>query len=115
MKCRSCNSKNTRVTCTEHHGHKTIRYCRCLDCSTRYKTIETYEQPKRGSAPGYKPHLNQIKRGEESNTAVLTEENVKQIRTLAENNVTYVAIAKQFGVHKDTIYRIVKRKSWSHV
>ena len=115
MRCRNCNSKNTRVTCTEHEGHQTIRYCRCLDCLTKYKTIETYAQPKRGSPPGYKPHPNQIKRGEDSHSAVLTEENVRQIRTLAENNTTYVAIAKQFGIHKGTVYRIVKRKRWKHI
>lgn len=115
MRCRACSSKNTRVTCTEHHGHQTVRYCRCLDCLAKYKTVETYEQPKRGSAPGYKPHPNQLKRGEDVSTSVLTEDNVKQIRSLAANNVTYVVIAKQFGIHKDTVYRIVKRKTWTHV
>jgi len=115
MRCRSCNSKNTRVTCTEHHGHRTVRYCRCLDCSTRYRTVETYEQPKRGPAPGYVPHPNHIKRGEDVHTSVLTEDNVRQIRSLAKDNVTYVVIAQQFGIHKDTVYRIVKRKSWTHI
>lgn len=44
MKCPKCHSKETRVTCTEHHdkGSKTYtkRYCRCLDCESRFRTIE---------------------------------------------------------------------------
>ena len=115
MKCRQCNSKHTRVTCTQHQGHQTIRYCRCLDCSARYKTIETYESLKRGSPPGSPIHPNHIKRGEENNLSVLTESNVLRIRDLAKQHVTYKAIAKEYGIHKDTVYKIVKRKTWSHV
>ena len=44
MKCPKCYSKETRVTCTEHHNKNsqtfTKRYCRCLKCRTRFRTIE---------------------------------------------------------------------------
>ena len=44
MKCPKCHSKETRVTCTEHHDKEsktyTKRYCRCLDCESRFRTIE---------------------------------------------------------------------------
>ena len=44
MKCPKCHSKKTRVTCTEHHDKEsktyTKRYCRCLDCKSRFRTIE---------------------------------------------------------------------------
>lgn len=115
MKCRYCNSTNTRVTVTEHHANETIRYCRCLDCESRYKTIETYAVSKRGALPEIKQHANCHVKGEQVGTAVLTEANVLEIRRLASNNQTYVQIAKQFGIHKSTVYRIVKRKRWSHV
>jgi len=115
MKCRKCNSKNTRVTATNHKGNETWRYCRCLDCHAKFKTIETYVVKKRGSVPGVKQHENCIRQGQANGCAVLTEANIIEIRQLAANNYTYNSIAKVFGVHKSTIYRIVKRKRWAHV
>jgi transcriptional regulator NrdR family protein len=103
MKCRQCNSNNTRTTCTQHKGNETWRYCRCLDCDFRYKTIETYAILKGGSVPGKSQHPN------------CSLSNVLEIRKLASENQTYAVIAKRFGIHKDTVYRIVKRKRWSHV
>lgn len=115
MKCRSCNSTNTRVTVTEHHGNESWRYCRCLDCKSHYKTIETYVILKRGSVPGVKQHPNCHVKGEQNGNAVLTEENVLEIRRLVSDNQTYAQIAKRFGIDKSNVYRIVKRKSWAHV
>lgn len=115
MKCRQCNSINTRTTCTQHKGNETWRYCRCLDCNFRYKTVETYDIPKRGSVPGKPQHPNCRLKGEQVGTSVLTKSNVLEIRKLASENQTYAVIAKRFGIHKDTVYRIVKRKRWSHV
>ena len=115
MKCRQCNSTNTHVTSTRHKGNETWRYCCCFDCNARYKTIETYAISKRGAVPGVKQHVNCRARGEQVSSAVLTEANVLEIRKLAFKNQTYAVIAKRFGIHKDTVYRIVKRKRWSHV
>jgi transcriptional regulator with PAS, ATPase and Fis domain len=115
MRCRYCSSKETRVTCTEHKGNQTVRYCRCLKCDKRYKTIETYEIPKFGYPFGSPQHPNQRKRGEGIHSSVLTESNVRHIRDLAKQLVTYDNIAKQFGINKSTVYRIVKRRSWAHV
>jgi len=115
MRCRKCNSTNTRATNTQHKGNETWRYCRCLDCDSRYKTIETYAVLKRGAVFGFPQHVNCKRKGEQVSTSVLTEENVVEIRRLASENQTYVVIAKRFGIHKDTVYRIVKRKLWSHV
>ena len=42
MKCPKCNSKETRVSCTENHEDFTKRYCRCLDCTARFTTIEKH-------------------------------------------------------------------------
>jgi DNA invertase Pin-like site-specific DNA recombinase len=54
-------------------------------------------------------------RGERVSSAVLTEANVLEIRRCASDKQTYLQIAKQFGIHKDTVYKIVNRKSWAHV
>jgi IS30 family transposase len=45
----------------------------------------------------------------------LTEQNIKDIKLLASQNVTYKEISKRFGIHPSTVYRIVKRKMWAHV
>ena len=115
MKCRFCGSLDTSVTVTEHHGNESWRYCRCATCDARFKTIETYALPKRGAVPGQKQHENCYVNGEQVGTAVLTEKNVREIRRLAADKQTYVLIAKRFGIHKDTVYKIVKHKLWSHV
>jgi DNA invertase Pin-like site-specific DNA recombinase len=54
-------------------------------------------------------------RGERISTSVLTEDNVREIRKLSAAKQTYVQIAKQFGINKSTVYKIVNRKSWAHV
>ena len=115
MKCRQCNSISTRVTATSHKGNETWRYCRCLDCNARFKTIETYAIKKRGSVPGVKQHVNCLRQGLNNGSSILTKTNVLEIRRLAATNHTYVSIAKVFGIHKSTVYRIVKRKLWAHV
>lgn len=115
MRCRHCNSNNTRTTVTEHHGNETWRYCKCLDCNARFKTIEVYAIKKSGTTRGTKIRFTTAKCGEQSHFSVLTEKNVRDIRLLADQHFTYQQIAQRFGIHKDTVYRIVKRKSWVHV
>jgi transcriptional regulator NrdR family protein len=113
MRCRSCNSSNTKVTVTEHRNSETWRYCRCLDCKIRYKTIERYAQTKPKISARSKN--TQFKQGKANTSAVLTETNVIELRKLVMEGKTYVEIAKKFGIHKDTVYRIANRKLWSHV
>lgn len=115
MKCRKCSSKETRVTVTVPHGNEVWRYCRCLKCDERFKTIEVYESKKRGAVPGVKQHANCILQGEKNGSSVLTEANIETIRKHAENKATYKQIAAEFGIHESTVYRIVKRKVWKHV
>lgn len=106
MLCRACESKNTRVTCTRREDGSTKRYCRCLDCGHRYITLEAYLIPK--------SKYRRTQRGEANNLSVLTEANVREIRHLALDN-TYESIAKKYGIHKSTVYRIVHFKIWSHI
>jgi DNA invertase Pin-like site-specific DNA recombinase len=91
-------------------GGQNRRYRRCLDCGHTFVTVETYAKPIKPPSPYRRP----VKRGEDSNLAVLTEGNVLDIRRLALDT-TYADIAKQYGIHKDTVYRIVNRKIWSHL
>lgn len=116
MRCRACNSRNTRVTSTDiTNAVLTKRYCRCLDCKTHYQTTETYTVVKHGSMFGVQQDNSRKARGERVSSAVLTEANVLEIRRLSSGKQTYNQIAKRFGIHKDTVYKIVNRKSWAHV
>ena len=42
MKCPKCNSKKTKVVSTDPIKNITKRYCRCLDCTARFTTIEKH-------------------------------------------------------------------------
>ena len=42
MKCPKCHSKKTKVVSTDPIKDKVKRYCRCLDCTARFTTVETY-------------------------------------------------------------------------
>ena len=86
-----------------------------MSCGKNYKTIETYAQKKRGNAPGAKVHPNSVKLGSSNHLAVLTEDNVREIRRLAENKTTYASISASFGIHVSTVYRIVNRHLWAHI
>jgi hypothetical protein len=112
MKCLKCDSKNTRVTCTEHNETFTKRYCRCLDCSHRFRTIERYEKYRRGPKPGGKLLDTQ---GVNNGFAVLTEDNIRDIRGLKSQGQSNRQIAATYGINSAHVSRIVNRKVWSHV
>lgn len=114
MRCRHCNSKNTRVTCTNHFDFFTKRYCRCLDCKTKFRTIEHYEQPKPGPLPGVKRTRN-IARGEAVGSAVFKECDIRKMRMLYDQGHTLQSIAKQYGTSRSYLSKIVNRKAWSHI
>lgn len=56
------------------------------------------------------------RRGEANNLAVLTEQQVREIRKLRQDtSMTYKAIGARFGVGYMAAYSIVKGLSWKHV
>ncbi len=58
---------------------------------------------------------NGVTRGEAHWYAKLTEEKVRLARRLFAQGVTPLQIAQRVAVHRDTIYRVVRRKAWKHV
>ena len=100
MRCNKCNSSLTRVTCTEHKERHTIRYCRCLDCKKRFKTIERYSRKRK---PGAK-----------LTNAKLNPEIVKRLRENKEkySNLEWAAI---YDVETGTIYNARSYITWKHV
>jgi len=54
-------------------------------------------------------------RGEKNGRAILSEDDVREIRRLAAAGMTGADLGRRFGVVKEAIYDILKRKRWSHV
>lgn len=114
MFCRHCSSKNTRVTCTEKYETYTKRYCRCLDCGFKFRTVEKYEFPKPGP-PKYYSRPGRIARGSAHGSAILTEENVLEMRKLFREGWTLQELKDKFGMSSSYISKIVNYKQWKHV
>jgi hypothetical protein len=53
--------------------------------------------------------------GSRNGAARLNEEKVKQIKILLKEGITQRAIAKRYGVHQATIWRISKGRKWNHI
>jgi hypothetical protein len=53
--------------------------------------------------------------GESNRNAVLNEDQVREIRALAQQGLSYSAIGKRFGVVKTTVRYIVIGRRWKHV
>ncbi len=114
MKCRKCSSKNTRVTCTDHYEKLTKRYCRCLDCGEKFRTVEAYEIGKPGPPKG-RPRPGNVARGSAHGASIFTEADILAMRKLHHEGKTLKQIAKKYGVGSSYISKIVNYKHWKHV
>jgi hypothetical protein len=54
-------------------------------------------------------------RGERHYRAILTEQSVREIRSLKSAGVKARTIARRYSVAKTTIYSITERHNWKHV
>lgn len=110
MNCRQCNSSNTRVTCTEHLGPDvTKRYCRCLDCGCKFRTVERYEVAKPIPLKAYKPI------GTRNGNSFLTDNDILMIRHLHQKGLSNGQIAIRYDTARSTISRIVNYKTYANI
>ena len=109
MNCRKCKSSNTRVICTNHFDDYTKRYCRCLDCGTKYRTIERYEVAKPQAIRQFIPA------GTSNGHSTLTEHDVLMIRRLHQEGLSNGQIALKFQQNRSTICRIVNYKTYRNI
>jgi hypothetical protein len=72
------------------------------------------ERRARGDRSGARLHPEKF-RGENAGSAKLTENQVREIRRLAESGVTRKDISSMFGVNPSNISHIVLRRNWAHV
>lgn len=69
----------------------------------------------RGDRHGSRVHPEKRPKGELHGSAVLTECDVIEIRRRYAVGETQRSLARQFGVHQRSVYRIVNRLTWTHV
>ena len=111
MKCRLCNSKNTRVTSTDQRANNVIkRYCRCLDCGCKFRTVERYEVSKPVMPLDFTPL-----RGCKNPNSTLTVNDVLTIRRLHQNGLTNGQLALRFKQNRSTISRIINYKTYCNI
>jgi len=116
MFCPECNSKNTHVNTTRPTRTHTRRYCRCLDCKQTFQTIECYLKDSRVHLrlPDAVLKLPALA-GTNNGAAVLTEQNIRDIRQLKKQGKTTREIAAVYGINHGHVSRIVTYKVWTHV
>lgn len=114
MNCPVCFSNDTRVTCTVHSKKFTKRYCRCLSCDARYRTIERYQVTKPGPPKG-QARPGKVARGSEHGSSILTEKNVLEMRRKYAWGATLKTLSTEYGMSASYISRIVNRKVWIHI
>ena len=110
MNCRSCNSTNTRVTCTDKLKPDVVkRYCRCLDCSAKFRTIERYEIAKPIALSQFVPE------GTANGNSRLTKQEVLMIRHLHQTGLSNGQIALRVGHNRSTVSRIINYKTYRNL
>lgn len=93
------------VTNTRNRSNVTDRWHRCPECGSSLRTRETVLPEVSTFRPTGEAHPN----------AVLTEENVRAMRSAWEEGAAVSALAEQYGVHKVTVGDIVNLRTWAHV
>lgn len=53
--------------------------------------------------------------GEKNVNSILSEQEVRQIRSLNNNGMSQTELGEKFGVDRKTIFKVVHRQTWKHV
>jgi len=56
-----------------------------------------------------------VARGEQVNTAVLSEESVREMRRLRASGVGLTELSRRFGIWKNAVWMACTRRTWRHV
>ena len=82
----------------------------CLTCGGKFYTVEHLDQVMTPE-----PVAPRGPAGSRNVSARLTEEQVKELREQAGRGTGREELAQRYGISKDTVSRIVRRKLWAHV
>jgi hypothetical protein len=83
----------------------------CLTCGGKFYTVEQVE----GAPPVPEPSAPRGPAGSRNVAARLTEDQVRVLRELAARGRGREELAQEYGISKDTVSRIIRRKLWAHV
>lgn len=114
--CPSCGGHNTRVSNTEQKGYRIKRYIRCEGCGVRYRTVEQLAEAFPGGRRKV-PLVNPdgVNHGEANPAAVLTQQNVRDIRHALAAGESQRSVARRYGVSPSHVCRIARRQIWRNV
>lgn len=71
--------------------------------------------PARGERHGSRLHPENLKRGEQHGRAKLTEDKVREIRRLAADGRSKIAIANAIGISRGAVRHVLDGETWKHV
>lgn len=60
LPCPECKSLNTRITSVDQRNDHVARYCRCLDCESKYVTRERVEKSMNKNEGNFKLNDHQV-------------------------------------------------------
>lgn len=86
----------------------------CLSCGGKFYTVEQVEVSP-GALMAPEPVAPRGPAGSRNVAARLTEDQVRELREQAGRGTGREALAQQYGISKDTVSRIIRRKLWGHV
>lgn len=113
MRCCTCGAR-TRVVHTQRKSEGTHRWLRCLECGGLTRTLETYLDANiRRALKEPRPH--RVARGSAHSSAVLTERDIKRLRSEAAAGTRQIDLAKRYGISQSTVSKIVRRERWTHI
>lgn len=128
--CPQCQGCDTVVIHTARStGDQLVRRRRCQQCEHRWYTLQEPERAipddalrwhwkkrqVRVNAKRRQPPSHEQLRGERNHASVLTSANVQDLRQRHQDGASYRELARHFGIATSTVYRIVKRKLWTHL
>lgn len=97
---------------TDDGGKVNVNHRDCDPSNNHYSNLE-WTTPRQNSE--HAAANNKFWKGEQINTAVLTADQVREIRKRKLGGEGRNALAREYGVSHYAIYAICKRKTWKHV
>ena len=111
-----------RVAWANHHGRDIphgLFICHTCDnppcCNPAHLFPGTHADNMADMVSKGRQDSSNVRRGKDQGLAKLTDDNVREIRSLLAQGVRQKVIAKQFGIAQSTVSCINTGKTWTHV